>query len=726
MPTTSSWSFQGQAIQGSSIQTPTGTVLELCFDLKGESVNKLNALTLSELEKAVQEIQKIPDVTGLLVTSAKDVFIVGADITEFLTHFQKSEEELYRWLLKVNETFSAIEDLPYPSVSLINGFALGGGFEVCLSTTYRIATPQSKMGLPETKLGLYPGWGGTVRLSRLCGVDNAVEWVASGQQYAADAGLKIGAVDAVVEKENLKQAGFNLVQQKNLDWKKRVLEKKSPIRLNKIEATMVFETTKAFIQSQAGPHYPAPVAAVDAIREGASLNRDGAIPIEARGFAKLAKSSQAASLVSVFLNDQAVKKQAKRFSKNGKPVERAAVLGAGIMGGGIAYQSASKRIPILMKDIQSKALEVGLTEAAKLFEKQVQRKKMNPAQMAQAMGSIHSTLSYGDFQNVDLIVEAVVENEKIKKAVLLETESQIKSDAILTSNTSTISITRLGEGLKRPELFCGMHFFNPVHKMPLVEVIRGKKSSEQAIATTVAYATALGKTPIVVNDCPGFLVNRVLFPYFSAFFKLVQDGVPFQRIDKVMEKFGWPMGPAYLLDVVGLDTGAHAQTVISQAFPDRMQHEHQTPLDILYQQKRFGQKNGKGFYQYIPDKKTGAPQKTEDAEVEQILKPCILRQRNVELTDEAIVERMMIPMILEAVRCLEEKIVEEVFEVDMGVLYGLGFPPFRGGVLRYADAVGVQKLLELSEKYQKEHGGLYAAPKLLKEMASRSQRFYPV
>ena len=365
-----------------------------------------------------------------------------------------------------------------------------------------------------------------------------------------------------------------------------------------------------------------------------------------------------------------------------------------------------------------------MTEAGKLLDKQVSRGKLTPAKMAATMGRIRPTLSYGDFQNVDYVVEAVVENEKIKKSVLAEVEAASKPGTILSSNTSTISITRLAESLKHPENFIGMHFFNPVHRMPLVEIIRGKRSSEQAVATGVAYALAMGKTPIVVNDCAGFLVNRVLFPYFAGFMKLVADGVDFARIDKVMEKFGWPMGPAYLLDVVGIDTAVHADHVMAAEFPDRMKHDGRTAIEAMFEAKRFGQKNGVGFYKYVPDKK-GPPKKEADPSAYEIIKPVVTQKgaAAVDITDQDIVDRMMLPMILECSRCLEDKIVSTPVEVDLGLIYGLGFPPFRGGALRYADSVGLKALCDRAAKFV-SLGNLYAPTAQMKALASEGKGFY--
>jgi 3-hydroxyacyl-CoA dehydrogenase/enoyl-CoA hydratase/3-hydroxybutyryl-CoA epimerase/enoyl-CoA isomerase len=313
-----------------------------------------------------------------------------------------------------------------------------------------------------------------------------------------------------------------------------------------------------------------------------------------------------------------------------------------------------------------------------------------------------------------------VENPKVKQAVLAEVEGHVREDAIIASNTSTISITYLAQALKRPENFCGMHFFNPVHMMPLVEVIRGEKSSVTAIATTVAYAKKMGKTPVVVNDCPGFLVNRVLFPYFGGFARLVNMGADFQRVDKIMEKFGWPMGPAYLLDVVGLDTGHHGRDVMAEGYPDRMADNVRTAADVMYDEGRLGQKTGKGFYSYETDKK-GKPKKVVDPQSYDLIKSVV--QENREFTDEEIVEIMMVPLCLETVRCLEDGIVESAADADMGLIYGIGFPPFRGGALRYIDTLGVAEFVAIADKYA-EFGPMYAPTEKLREMAKNGKTFF--
>lgn len=711
--------YQGNSI---SVAQKEGGLAELVFDRKDESVNKFDQATLTELKDATAAISAA-NVKGVLVSSAKDVFIVGADITEFLGWFKNPEEEIVVDILKANDIFSAFEDLACPTVVAINGVALGGGMEMALACDYRVMSTKAKVGLPEVKLGIYPGFGGTVRLSRVIGADNAIEWIASGAEKRPEQALTDGAVDSVIAPDQLHDEAWKLLQRLaagELDYEQRRAAKKGKLQLNAIESMMVFETAKGFVAAQAGRHYPAPVEAIKAIQKHANFERDKAIAIEAKGFAKMAKTSVAQNLIGLFLNDQAIKKIAKQHVKKAADVKQAAVLGAGIMGGGIAYQSAYKGTPILMKDINEAGIQLGLDEAVKLLSKAVERKKMDVTKMAQTLTRIRPTLSYGDFGAVDVVVEAVVENPKVKKAVLAETEKHLKDGAILASNTSTISITDLATAVEKPENFCGMHFFNPVHRMPLVEVIRGEKTSDETIATVVSYAQKMGKTPIVVNDCPGFLVNRILFPYFGGFAMLLRDGANFEAVDKVMEKFGWPMGPAYLLDVVGIDTGVHAQGVMAEGFPERMAQDFRSAMAVMYDEKRYGQKNNKGFYSYEIDKK-GKPKKVSDPVAHELV--ASVASAATEYSEEDIINRLMIPMCLETVRCLEDNIVNTPAEADMGLVYGIGFPPFRGGALKYIDDMGVAEFVAICDQYA-HLGKLYEPTEKLREMAANNKKFY--
>ncbi|KAB0287583.1 fatty acid oxidation complex subunit alpha FadB [Vibrio fortis] len=713
--------YQANTLQVKELQDG---IAELSFCAPA-SVNKLDLATLESLDKALDALNDHAGLRGLILTSNKDAFIVGADITEFLGLFAKPEAELEEWLIFANSIFSKLEDLPVPTLSMMRGHALGGGCECVLATDFRIGDKTTSIGLPETKLGIMPGFGGCVRLPRVIGADSAMEIITQGKACRADEALKVGLLDAIVETDQLLESAINTVSlaaSEKLDWVARRKQKTSALSLSKLEAMMSFTMAKGLVAQKAGPHYPAPITSVIAIEEAARCDRDAALDIERKHFIKLAKSEEAKALVGLFLNDQYIKGIAKKAGKSAnKATERAAVLGAGIMGGGIAYQSALKGVPVIMKDIAQASLDLGMNEASKLLNKRLSRGRIDGFKMAGILSSITPSLHYAGIEQSDVIVEAVVENPKIKAAVLSEVEQQVSPDTVITSNTSTIPINLLAKSLQRPENFCGMHFFNPVHRMPLVEIIRGEHTSDETINRVVAYAAKMGKSPIVVNDCPGFFVNRVLFPYFGGFSMLLRDGADFTKIDKIMErKFGWPMGPAYLLDVVGLDTAHHAQDVMAQGFPERMGKEGRDAIDALFEANKFGQKNGSGFYSYSVDKR-GRPKKAFSEDILPILADvCQVPQ---EFDEETIIQRVMIPMINEVVLCLEEGIIASPQEADMALVYGLGFPPFRGGVFRYLDSVGIANFVETAKGYQ-DLGAMYQVPQLLLDMAEKGESFY--
>ena len=713
--------YQGKSL---SVQLLDNGIVELKYDAQG-SVNKFDAATFVEFTAAIKAINKSSEAKGVMVTSGKSTFLVGADITEFLETFKKPEEELVPWVKEASDVFDAFEDLNVPTIAVVNGVALGGGCEMTLACDYRLGDTNTSIGLPEVKLGLMPGFGGTVRLPRVIGADNAVEWMSTGKAYRADAALAVGLLDAVVAPENLRASAISMLTlaiNGKLDWKAKRQPKLEPLQLSPLESVMTFSTCKGMIAAQAGKHYPAPMVMVNTIEAAAGLGRAGAIALENAGFAKLAKTDAATAQIGLFMADQVIKGKAKAAAKQAtKQVHKAAVLGAGIMGGGIAYQSAYKGTPIIMKDINDQALDLGLSTAAGILTKQVERGRMNAKKMAGVLNNITPSLSYDSVKDVDIVVEAVVENPKIKGMVLAEVEGIVAEDAIVTSNTSTISIDLLAKSVKRPENFCGMHFFNPVNKMPLVEVIRGKDTSDETVATVVAYAAKMGKSPIVVNDCPGFYVNRVLFPYFAGVSQMILEGANFTAIDKVMEKqFGWPMGPAYLLDVVGIDTADHCTGVMSSGFPERMKKIDNDPVSVLYNNDRFGQKNGKGFYDHAKDKR-GRPTKAASEEAYKLLSEHCAASKD--FSSEEIIARAMIPMVNEVVRCLEEGVVDTAAEADMGLIYGIGFPPFRGGPIRYLETLGLGNFIKMADEYA-HLGEIYQVTDGLREMAKSGKSYF--
>lgn len=702
-------------------------VAHVTIDHQKSSVNKIDALLLKELRHVINLVKSEENhLKGLIFQSAKKGFIVGADINEFLGFF--NDPRIDSWLEETHSLFNDIEDLKIPTVAAINGICLGGGFELALSCTYRVLSESAAVGLPETKLGIIPGWGGCVRLPRLIGLDNAIEWVASGKTWCADDAIKVGAVDALCSsKEILNVAKKTLLNafNKNLNWQAKRQKKVEPLTLiSSVEKTMAIESSKAVITPKAGRHYPAPIEAISVFEKTTNMKREDALKIERESFAKLAKTQCAQSLITIFLNDQANKKIVRKHTAGVPPIKRSAVIGAGIMGGGIAYQSASKGVPILMKDILEEQLQAGLDEASKLLIKQVKRKKIDQEIFSHILSSITPTLSSGDLDKVDIVVEAVVEKEEVKKNVLKELGLKVKSDTVVTSNTSTIPIDHLAEAYLKPENFCGMHFFNPVHKMPLVEIVRGKRTSKETISKVVQYARQIGKLPIVVNDCPGFLVNRILFPYFAGFLDLLKEGHDPYLIDKTMEKFGWPMGPAYLLDVIGLDTALHAQKIMASGYPTRMPLEKNSILERFVDKKRLGQKNKLGFYSYIKEKrgrKKGQLKKTLCEDTNKVISTTYSPHKT--LSDEEVINRMMIPLINESLRCFEEKIVSSAQELDLALVNGIGFPPYLGGALKYLDSFGHEAFTKRADCFA-GLGEAYQAPNILREYIAEGRKFY--
>jgi len=701
---------------------------EINFNNQGESVNKFNAETLTELRKEVDTLKAQIDIRGLLLTSAKSVFVVGADITEFKGMFSATREEFVAGVQAINDLFSEIEDLSYPSVAAINGFALGGGFEVCLACDARVISSTAAIGLPETGLGIIPGWGGTVRLPRLIGYSTAVNWVASGQQQRPDAALKAGAVDAIAEPEQLRADSIALLAQLasgERDYHTRRTQKISALSMSESEVEAAASQYRGALIGKVGTHYPAPIKVLELISDAAHLGRDEALKCEHEMFYSISQTPEARALVGLFLNDQYIVKQAKNRShalaEKLPEIKTAGVIGAGIMGGGIAYQNAIRGYSVVMKDIAQPALELGIQEAKKLLAKSVSRGKMSEDKAAQILSLINPTLADSDVATCNMVVEAVVELESVKKQVLPAIEALVDNSAVITSNTSTISINRLAESLQRPENFAGMHFFNPVHAMPLVEIIRGDRSSDATIAAVCAYALGLGKKPIVVNDCPGFLVNRVLFALLFGLEIMITEGADFQQIDKVMEGWGLPMGPAYLMDVIGIDTINHCYPVMIDGLPQRFSKTAELwPTEAVFKADRLGQKNARGYYSYALNDK-GKPSKAIDETVVQMLADLYGEARLFD-ADE-IVDRLMIAMAIEMLHCLEEGVVASPAEADMALVYGVGFPAFRGGICRWMDEIGLQEVCDRGDKYA-HISELYRPTEKLRAMAAKGETLY--
>jgi 3-hydroxyacyl-CoA dehydrogenase/enoyl-CoA hydratase/3-hydroxybutyryl-CoA epimerase/enoyl-CoA isomerase len=716
--------FDGRTIKVFPLETDQDGIVEMRFEREQESVNKLDVLAFDELRRATAAIAAAQGIKGLLITSAKDAFIVGADIFEFLPLFKRPNEEVAGFVEGNCAIITALGDLPVPSVALINGLALGGGLELALAADYRVMAATAAIGVPEIHLGLFPGYGGTVRLPRLIGLGPAAEWVMSGAQHKAEAALAAGAVDAVASPEGLRVAALTTLRlaiRSEADWRGRRAELRKGLALSTEEISHQLGEAKAKAQ-KAMPHFPAAHLAVELLASAAGLDRDAALALEAETFAKAAKTQAASSLVQIFINEQALKKTSRTVAKTATPVKKAAVIGAGVMGGGIAYQSASRGTPILMKDISEAAIDLGMAEAKKQLAKQVETGRLAADKADAIATAITPSLTYEGLADADIVIEAVVENLGVKQKVFAEVEALTGPAAILASNTSSLRIGDLAQNLQRPGNFVGMHFFNPVPRMPLVEIVHGPQTSDQTLATTLGFALALGKTPVIVKDCPGFVVNRILTPYIIGFLRLLHDGVDFVRIDEVMEKFGWPMGPAYLVDVIGMDISFHVVDIVSAGYTPRMTPGFETAIDVLLRENRLGQKNGRGFYKYENDPK-GRPRKLTDPETDALLAP-VRPKGKADVPEADIIERMMLPLILEAARCVEDQIVTAPGEVDMSLILGLGLPRYLGGALKYADYLGLSNVVTLCDKWR-ELGPIYHPSEVLRTRAERGELFYP-
>jgi len=719
--------FQGESIQ---IKALGDGLVEVCFDRQGEAINKLCERTMREFGEVttlLREQAAAGTVRGVLVTSAKDVFIVGADITGFPAKFKNSAEKITADAWATNQFAFAFEDLPVPSVVAINGYALGGGLEVALTASHRVMSTSALVGVPEVKLGLFPGLGGTVRLARIAGPQAAIDWVAGGKPAKAAAALAAGVVDAIAEPAALRDDALALLKRAvagQIDWMAAQQRKRDPVAMPAAELQALFEAALAKLRAANGnKHQPAAEIAVEAMRQGASVDRAAATRIENEAFGRVFKTQAAASLSQAFLNDQALKKLFKQHAKAARPIRQAAVLGAGIMGGGIAYTTALRGTPVRLKDINPKQLDLGVSEAAKLLAKQVKTGKLAQDKADAVLKAIQPQTDDTGFDSVDLVIEAIVEKLDVKHHVLAALEGAVRADTVIASNTSSLRIDDIARPLARPENFVGMHFFNPVPVMPLVEVIRGSRTSDAAVATAVAHGLAMGKTPIVVKDCPGFLVNRILSPYVNGFLRLVADGADFAAVDRVLEAFGWPMGPAYLQDVVGMDTGAPVGEVIAAGYPQRMQPVEPNVVKAMVAAGRYGQKTGQGFYRYEPGA-GGRPQKLDSPEGRALV-AALQKNGPKAFSDQEIIERCMLPMIIEAAHALEEGVVATPAELDMALLMGVGFPAYLGGALKYADWLGLPTVVALCDRYA-TLGPAYQATARMREMAASDRRYYDV
>src|SRR6266852_1581462 len=550
-----------------SLEILDGSIAQVTLNQGKSRANTLNQAALTELESVVFVLSKRTDLKGLIFRSGKPgMFIAGSDLNE-LGNALANSVQAHRLTRRGLDLFGSFEKLPFPTVAAIEGSCVGGGLELALAFDYRLASthPKTEIGLPEVKIGLIPGWGGTQRLSRLIGPAPAAELICAGETVNAQRARELGIVSDAVPSERLLDEARRLVQraQQSKEWEEIRRRKRQPVGLSEEQLSSIFAAARSQVLAKTKGQLPAPLAALSAIEKGCKLPLDEGLRIETEAFAPLIGSPISRNLIAVFFMTQRLQKDpgVADASIQPKPVERVGVLGAGIMGSGIAGAHIRRGIPVALLDSVPQALEKGIASITKVMQTRIDIGRMKPEEMAAALGRLSSTGSIEAMADRDVVIEAVIENEAAKVDLYRQIEPLLRPDAILASNTSTISITRMAQSLKRPEQaaqFAGMHFFNPVDRMQLVELIRGERTSDQTVVTLVALAKRIGKTPIVVRDCPGFLVNRILFPYLNESLVLLEEGAEPRAIDQAAVAFGMPMGPITLNDLVGLDTSLFA------------------------------------------------------------------------------------------------------------------------------------------------------------------------
>jgi 3-hydroxyacyl-CoA dehydrogenase/enoyl-CoA hydratase/3-hydroxybutyryl-CoA epimerase len=669
----------------------------LTFDSPDKKVNVFTRAALAELEQIITELGGRQDIGCLILLSGKrGTFIAGADVEEIARVDDPVEAEAGSRL--GHRLFSAWEALPFPTVAAIQGTCLGGGTELSLASTYRVASDgaSTKIGLPEVRLGILPGWGGCTRLPRLIGAPEALDLILTGRNVAGRKALKLGLVDALLPEARFLDQVRDFARER-IDKKKRGVRggeggfdfKELLLEKNPLGRKVVFDQARKKTLEESRGHYPAPLRAIEVVRVGIEDGMRAGFDAEARALAELATSRISKNLVHVFRLTEESKREAGLPGGAARAVHRVAVLGAGVMGGGIAQLvSAEADLPVRMKDVRPEALASGMAHAAGLFDRQVQRRRLEAPAARRKMALLQPTLEYTGFAACDLVIEAIIEKLEVKQDVFAELARHVPETAVLASNTSSLSVEKIGAKTPHPERVVGMHVFNPVHKMPLVEVIAPAGAAPWAVNTVFDFTRKLGKTPVLVKDAPGFLVNRLLSFYSAEALWLLDEGYRIEDLDRAMTDWGMPVGPMVLTDEVGIDVSTKVAHILHEAFEDRLAFP--AWLDRVPDSGRLGTKNGKGFYRY-----EGKERKEPDPAVYSLLG---LQPRVSDPDPGRIADRMVLPMVNEAARCLEEGVVRTAGELDLAMIFGTGFPPFRGGLCRWADQEGLGQIVATLER----------------------------
>jgi 3-hydroxyacyl-CoA dehydrogenase / enoyl-CoA hydratase / 3-hydroxybutyryl-CoA epimerase len=705
-----------------------GGIAELVLDNQDEKLNILSTPLMLEFEKLLEEISGNKDIKILIFKSGKrDNFIAGADIHEIESI--RDEYEAMEKSLKGQEIMNWIEKLPFPTVSVIDGACLGGGLELAMACTYRIVSdnPRTQLGLPEVTLGIMPGFGGSKRLPALTGLVRGLPMVLSGKSVDGLKSYQYKLADAYypsafLEDETAKFVRKVLTPEGKAAILKRRKDKKLTIKLlenNPLGRALVFSSARKDILRKTKGFYPAPLEALKVIKLTNARSVNYSLKKERHAFAKLAVSPVSKNLIRLFFTGESLKKayQPRQGGSSESRVRTAAVLGAGKMGGSIAWLSSYSGIPVLMKDISWDAVGAGYSAVHENYSELIRHKKLDERQAGIKEQAVSGTLDYRGFHKPDFIIEAILEDPELKMKIYRELEEQVRPDAVIATNTSSLSVNEMASVFKHPDRFIGFHFFNPVSRMPLVEVVPGSKTSEKTLARAVEFAKQLKKTPIVVKDCHGFLVNLVLMAYLNEAMLIAEEGVPLELTDRIMKSFGMPVGPFELLDEIGISVGYKVAKILSASYPERSGQGRLFNL-IGESHELSGRTTGKGFYIYSGKKKVPNPMVRK-----MVLS---LKPENKKPDKNEIQMRLLLRMLGEAALCLEERIIDRPDYLDMAMVMGTGFPAFRGGIMRWSDKTGIDKILEMLNGFEKKFGSRFKPAGLLLKMKDTMGRFYEI
>jgi 3-hydroxyacyl-CoA dehydrogenase / enoyl-CoA hydratase / 3-hydroxybutyryl-CoA epimerase len=698
---------------------PDGTCV-LTFDRAGSTANVFDRETLEELEAHLQAIEQDPGVRGVLLASAKSkIFIAGAD----LNAFAKSAEEraLHDMVNLGHRVFTRLSRLPVPSVAAIHGVCLGGGLELALACDWRVASTDkaTKLGLPETQLGILPAWGGSARLPKLIGLPAALGLILTGKQMVGAQALKAGVVDELTHPEYLLETARGLLSRGKRPAPARRWVNRAPI------SAVVAAKARRDVLAKTRGHYPAPLKAIHVCTKAADRSLAEGLAFEKEAFLELVRTPECRNLLSVFFLQERAKKLQVSASGDrqtsdrpadrvpNRKVHRAAVIGAGTMGAGIAQWISARGIPVRLKDVNPEALARGLHAIEKIYTDAVKRRVFTPAEGTAGFDRVTPIHTNVPMQDVDLVIEAALEKLDVKQQVFRELEQAVGPQTVLATNTSALSIDAIAAVLARPERLVGMHFFNPVHRMQLVEIVRGARTSPAALDTVLQFTKSIGKLPVIVKDSPGFLVNRILLPYMVEAVWLFTEGVSAAEIDRTMLEFGMPMGPMRLADEVGLDVAQHVAKDLERRLPEGVPIND--TLEKMVAKGWLGKKSGRGFYVYEGRKESPAP----TSEI------AFLQAEKARRSDAATRrDRLVLIMINEAARVLAEGVVESPEDVDFGMIMGTGWAPFRGGPLRYADTLGAAEIVRRLEVLARDVAPHFTPCQRLRDMARDGRGFY--